>query len=170
MHSTSILPIEEIEERIFILRGQRVMIDNDLARLYGVETKYLNRQVKRNAARFPDDFMFQLTTVEKNELVTNWHRFRRLKHSTGLPYAFTEHGVAMLSAVLKSERAILMSILVVKAFVRLREIISRNRELSKAIELPEAKVSRHDTDIQAIVKALRQLMQPPEKAKPRIGF
>jgi hypothetical protein len=170
MHSTSIVPIEEIEERIFILRGQRVMIDNDLARLYGVETKYLNRQVKRNAARFPDDFMFQLTTVEKNELVTNWHRFRRLKHSTGLPYAFTEHGVAMLSAVLKSERAILMSILVVKAFVRLREIISRNRELSKAIELLEAKVSRHDTDIQAIVKALRQLMQPPEKAKPRIGF
>jgi hypothetical protein len=146
------------------------MIDNDLATLYGVETKYLNRQVRRNAARFPHDFMFQLTEREKGELVTNWHRFSNLKHSNSLPYAFTEHGVAMLSAVLKSERAILTSILIVKAFVRLREIVSRNRELSKTLELLETKVDRHDKDIQAIVKALRQLMQPPATTKRRIGF
>ena len=114
--------------------------------------------------------MFQLRMKEKEELVTKWHRFGNLKHSSSLPFAFTEHGIEMLSAVLKSERAILMSVLIVKAFVRLREIVSRNRELSKTLTLLEARVGRHDSEIQAIVKALRQLMQPPAKPKRRIGF
>jgi len=167
MSSTTIVPIEEIEERIFVLRGHRVMIDHDLARLYGVETKYLNRQVRRNTARFPGDFMFQLTRSEKKELVTKWHRFGNLKHSNSLPYAFTEHGVAMLSAVLKSDRAILMSILIVKAFVRLREMVSRNREISKGLELLEAKVDRHDKEIQALIRAPRHTARrasPPAHA------
>lgn len=89
-----LVPVETIEKRIFLIRDQKVMIDRDLAELYGVETKHLNRQVKRNIDRFPDEFMFQLTTIEKDELVTNWHRFNSLKHSSSLQYAFTEHGVA----------------------------------------------------------------------------
>jgi len=90
--------LEQIEQKIFLVRGQKVMIDRDLAELYGVETKYLNRQMKRNIERFPQEFMFQLTREEKNQLVTNWHRFQSMKHSTSLPHVFTEHGVAMLGA------------------------------------------------------------------------
>lgn len=101
---------EDIEQKIFLIRGQRVMIDRDIADLYQVETKQLNRQVKRNYERFPAEFMFQFTGREKEQLVTNWHRFKSLKHSTTRPYAFTEHGVAMLSSVLNSERAIQVKI------------------------------------------------------------
>jgi len=99
-----------IENNIFLIRGQKIMIDRDLAKLYGVETKYLNRQVKRNIGRFPGEFMFQLNPEEKNELVTKCHRFETMKHSSVLPYAFTEHGVAMLASVLKSETAVKISI------------------------------------------------------------
>jgi len=95
------VPQEVIEEKIFVLRGQRIMIDRDLAQLFEVETKYLNRQVKRNLIRFPTEFMFQLNEAERDQLVTNWHRFGSLKHTANLPYAFTENGVAMLSTVLK---------------------------------------------------------------------
>ena len=106
-----------IEGMIFVIRGKKVMIDRDLARLYEVETKNLNRQVRRNIERFPEEFMFQLTAHEKNELVTNCHRFEPLKHSTSLPYAFTEHGVTMLAGALKSERAVKISIHIVKTFI-----------------------------------------------------
>ncbi|MDI6803485.1 MAG: ORF6N domain-containing protein [Bacteroidota bacterium] len=166
----SIIPVGLIEQRIFIIRGLKVMIDRDLADLYAVETKYLNRQVKRNKDRFPSEFMFKLTKKERNELVTNWHRFDTLKHSYVLPYAFTEHGVAMLASVLKSERAIKMSIMIVKAFVRLREFLATQRELSKKIHILESKIDTHDKEIHSIIEAIRQLLQPPEKPKREIGF
>ncbi len=146
------------------------MIDRDLAELYDVETKHLNRQVKRNKERFPGEFMFKLTKKERNELVTNWHRFDTLKHTSVLPYAFTEHGVAMLASVLKSDRAVKMSIMIVKAFVRLREFLGTQKELAKKIHLLESKIDSHDREIQSIIEAIRQLLQPPEKSNRPIGF
>lgn len=170
MKEEHLIPKEVIESRIFLIRGQRVMIDRDLAEMYGVETKYLNRQVKRNIERFPKEFMFQLTREEKNELVTNWHRFASLKHSATLPYAFTEHGVAMLSAVLGSERAVKMSVVIIKVFVRLRGILSTHKELAQKLKELEQHIEKHDTQIQAIFEAIRQLMQPSGKPKRQIGF
>ena len=122
MNEEGIIQLDMIESKILLIRGKKVMLDRDLAELYGVETKNLNRQVKRNKERFPVEFMFQLTKEEKNELVTNWHRFNSLKHSTSLPHAFTEHGTVMLASVLNSQRAIETSILVVQAFIKLREL------------------------------------------------
>ena len=166
-----LVPYEVVEQKIFLIRGKRVMIDRDLAELYGVETKYLNRQVKRNKGRFPDEFMFQLAPVEKDELVTNWHRFQSLKHSSILPYAFTEHGVAMLASVLNSERAVKISIVIIKAFVKLREILSTHKELAHKLKELEHKIEGHDEDIQTIFKTIRKLMTPPPlKPKPQIGF
>ena len=170
MKAKTIVPVGFIEQRIFIIRGLKVMLDRDLADLYGVETKYLNRQVKRNRERFPNEFVFQLTKIERNELVTNWHRFESLKHSSSLPYAFSEHGVAMLATVIKSPKAVKMSILIVKAFVRLRDILSSHKELAEKLQLLEKKIDRHDKEIQAIVDAIHQLLQPPEKPKNPIGF
>jgi phage regulator Rha-like protein len=159
-----------IEEKIFVIRGQKVMIDRDLAELYQVETKYLNRQVKSNIERFPKEFMFQLTIEEKNELVQNLHRFKSLKHSTYMPYAFTEHGVAMLASVLRSERAVAISIYIVKTFIKLREILTTHKELAMKIDMLEEKLSKHDIDIMKIFQAIRQLMAPTEPPKRRIGF
>lgn len=124
---------EVIQQRIFLIRGRKVMIDRDLAELYGVETKYLNRQVKRNIKRFPEEFVFQLKEKEKNELVTICHRFETMKHSSALPYAFTEHGVAMLASVLNSERAIKASIHIIETFVKLREMISTHKDLKRKL-------------------------------------
>ena len=166
-----LIPETVIEQRIFLIRGKKVMIDRDLAELYDVETKYLNRQVKRNKERFPEEFMFQLMPDEKAELVTNWHRFGSMKHSSVLPYAFTEHGVAMLASVLNSDTAVKISIIIIKTFVKLREVLSTHKELAyKLVEL-EHKVEKHDEDIQAIFEAIRKLMAPPLiKPKPQIGF
>lgn len=146
------------------------MIDRDLARLYGVETKYLNRQVRRNIERFPEEFMFNLTREEKDELVTICHRFKTMKHSSTLPYAFTEHGVAMLASVLKSEKAVKISIVIIKAFVRLRRFLATHKELAHKLSELERKIAKHDEDIQAIFYAIKQLMTPPEKPKRKIGF
>ena len=118
----SLVPIERIENRILLMRGRKVMIDRDLAELYGAPTKVFNQAVKRNLRRFPVNFMFQLSKEEKDELVTNCDRFRLLKHSTVMPYAFPEHGALMSANILNSERAIDVSIMVIDAFVRLREI------------------------------------------------
>ena len=161
----------EIEERIFLIRGHRVMIDKDLAGLYGVETKYLNRQVKRNMDRFPGEFMFQLNVSEKKELVTKCHRFNTLKHSVSLPYVFTEHGVAMLASVLNSDRAVKISICIVKTFVKLREIVGTHKELAQKLEQLERKTGKHDEDIRNIFEAIRRLMAlPPQYNKTKIGF
>ncbi|MCD4730972.1 MAG: ORF6N domain-containing protein [Bacteroidales bacterium] len=163
----SLVPREYIEQRIFYIRGAKVMIDRDIAELYEVETKYLNRQVKRNSERFPSEFMFQLNQKEKNELVTNWHQFESLKHTNALPYAFTENGVAMLSGILRSERAIKMSIFIIKTFVRLRELIASNNELKQKIEELEAK---YDEQFQIIFDVIKQLINKEDKTRNPIGY
>ena len=166
-----LIPQERIKERIFLIRGYKVMIDRDLAELYGVKTKYLNQQVRRNIKRFPQEFMFSLTEEERNELVAICNRFQTMKHSTILPHVFTEHGVAMLASVLNSERAIKISIAIIKTFVKLREIISTHKELAYKLAELEHKIGRHDEDIQAIFEVIRKLMAPPPvKPKPQIGF
>jgi len=168
---SEIVPHEVIENKIFLIRERKVMLDRDLAELYGVATKNLNRQVKRNIQRFPQEFMFQLTKVERDELVPIWHQFKAMKHSYVLPYAFTEHGVAMLASILNSERAIKISIYIIKTFVKLREIMATHKELAFKLTELEGKIEKHDDEIQAIFEAIRQLMAPPqEPPKPKIGF
>ncbi|MBN2020835.1 MAG: ORF6N domain-containing protein [Sedimentisphaerales bacterium] len=160
---TSLVPVERIQKSIFLIRGHKVMLDNDLAGLYGVETKVLNQAVKRNIGRFPADFMFQLTAEEKKEVVTNCDHLAKLKFSPVLPYAFTEQGVAMLSSVLRSRRAIEINIAIMRVFVRLREILADNAALRKKLE-------EHDAQIKYIFNLIGQMMQEPEKPKKRIGF
>ncbi|MEK7867969.1 MAG: ORF6N domain-containing protein, partial [Candidatus Omnitrophota bacterium] len=148
-----------------------VMLDKDLSILYGVPTKVLNQAVRRNISRFPEDFMFRLTEDEKKEVVTICDHLKSLKFSTQLPYAFTEHGILMLSSVLNSRRAIYVNIQIMRTFVKLRQILSMNKELAYKLAEFERKIEKHDTDIQAIFKAIRQLMTPlPVKPKPQIGF
>lgn len=163
-----------IENKIFVIRGIKVMIDRDLAELYRVETKNLNRQVKRNSERFPAEFMFQITKDEKDELVTNWHRFKSMKHSSVLPYAFTEHGVAMLSSVLNSKQAITVNIIIIKAFMKMRETLSLHRELGQKLSQLERKYERHDEQIHYIFDQIRALTEPKEEEEspklPPIGF
>ena len=162
--------IAPIESKILNLRGHKVMIDSDLARLYEVETKYLNRQVRRNTGRFPAEFMFRLSKQEKAELVTNWHQFKNLKHSYSLPHVFTEHGVAMLSTILKSREATKISIHIIKTFIRLKECLSNQEKLfHKLIKLQE-KVGKHDEEIEKLFEAIHELMKIPEKPKREIGF
>ncbi|MBI5917973.1 MAG: ORF6N domain-containing protein [Nitrosomonadales bacterium] len=171
MSNYPLITTANIEARILHLRSQKVMLDADLAELYGVETKVLNQAVKRNAERFPDDFMFQLSAEEKVEVVTICDHLARLKYSSTLPYAFTEHGALMLGNVLKSPRAIEASLSVVRAFVHLRELIGTHKELSRKFDELERKVTSHDQAITGLLHAIRQLMSSPEAEKARpIGF
>lgn len=165
----SLVTQEMIIKRIFPLRHHRVMLDRDLAELYGVSTKVLNQAVKRNIKRFPADFMFRLTKEEfenlKSQIVTsNWGGRRYL------PYAFTEQGVAMLSSVLNSERAIQVNIAIMRVFVKMREVLTAHKELANKLSQLEKKIEKHDKEICAIFEAIRQLMIVPEKPKRRIGF
>ena len=162
--------IDDIRSRIYIIRGVQVMLDRDLAELYDVSTKALNQAVKRNIQRFPEDFRFQITDGEKNELVTNCDRFKRLKHSSTLPYAFTEQGVAMLSSVLNSDRAIEVNIAIMRAFVKLRQILATHKDLARKLSELEDHLKDHDEQIQVIFEAIKQLMVPEEKSLKRIGF
>lgn len=174
--ANSITRIGQVEQAILLIRDQRVMLDTDLANIYGVSTRRLNEQIKRNADRFPSDFMFQLNKREKKEVVAICDHLHSLKFSPHLPYAFTEHGAIMAANVLKSKHAVEMSVFVVRAFVRLRETAITYRELAERLKELEQKVGKHDKAIQAIVETLRQLMQPPdlrsrrEKPKRKIGF
>ncbi|MHB1619363.1 MAG: ORF6N domain-containing protein [Sulfuricella sp.] len=152
------------------MRGQKVMLDADLAELYDVPTKRLNEQVKRNIERFPSDFMFQLSTDEKIEVVANCDHLAKLKFSPSLPYAFTEHGALMLGNVLKSSRAVEVSLLIVRTFVQVREMLSTHKELAVKLEELERKVSSHDQAIAGLIDAIRQLMTPPAQKKRGIGF
>ncbi len=162
---------QNVEKKIFIIRGKGVMVDSDLALLYGVTTKRLNEQVKRNKKRFPLDFMFRLTKQEKNELVANCDRFDNLKHSTSMPFAFTEPGVAMLSSVLNSEKAIRVNIQIIRTFIKLREFIYTHKELAHKLNQLENKIGKHDYEIKSIFEAIRQLTITPESSKKRrIGF
>jgi len=163
-----------IESQINLIRGQKVMLASDLADVYGVETRALNQAVKRNASRFPVDFMFQLTAGEVEDLQRSRSQSVTLKRGQNikyLPHAFTEHGAIMLASVLNSKRATEMSVYVVRAFVRLREVIAGNKELAAKIAALESKVGNQDRDIQTIFSAIRQLMAPPAPAGRRIkGF
>ena len=166
-----IIPGKIIENKIYLIRGYKVMLSTDLAKLYVVPVKRLNEQVKRNVKRFPLDFMFQLSDEEREILksqfaTSSWGGARRAN-----PYAFTEQGVAMLSSVLNSERAIQVNIAIMRAFVKLREILSTHKELAYKLKELENKIERHDGEIRSIFEAIRQLMAPPpEKPKRRIGF
>ncbi len=171
MSKQDLISLDVVEESIFLIRGRKVIVDRDLARLYGVETKYLNRQVRRNIERFPGEFMFQLSNEEKNELVTNCHRLKSLKHSSTLPYVFTEHGVAMMASVLNSDRAVKVSVYIIKVFVKLRQMLSTYKELAVQLKELERKVGSHDQQIAVLFEAIRKLMAPePEKKKRPIGF
>jgi len=167
----ALIPQEAIEQKIYLLRRQKVMIDRDLASLYRVSTGRLNEQVKRNIKRFPGDFMFQLTKEEfeywKSQFAISNSDKMGLRHR---PYVFTEQGVAMLSSVLNSERAIQVNVAIMRAFVKLRQILSTNKELAHKLGQLERKIEKHDTEIQGIFEAIRQLMAPAEKSKRRIGF
>jgi hypothetical protein len=161
------IPMERIERSILLLRGEKVMLDADLAEIYGVTTKRLNEQVKRNAIRFPPDFMFQLTETEKAEVVANCDHLARIKFSPHRPFAFTEHGALMLANVLNSERAARTSVQVVRAFVRLRQLLASNAELSRQLTTLEKK---YDAQFKIVFDAIRQLMTPPEPKRREIGF
>lgn len=164
------LPVEEVASRILVIRGEKVMIDADLAELYGVATKALNQAVKRNSERFPDEFMFQLSQTEKDEVVTNCDHLARLKFSKTLPYAFTEHGALMVATVLNTQRAVEISLYVVRAFVALREMLASNKALAAKLNELEHKLETHDQAIAGILQAIRELMKPPETKQRSIGF
>jgi hypothetical protein len=164
---SDIVPIEVITNRIFEIRGHKVMIDADLAALYEVPTKALNQAVKRNPARFPNDFMFQLTSIERDELVTKCDRLTKLKHSSAMPYVFTESGVAMLSSVLNSERAVLINVEIVRAFIRLRQMLKDHDTLRFAIEGLERRVDSSERNIHLALNLLQQVLFPPEQPVPK---
>jgi ORF6N domain len=169
--TNAIVPVERIESRILLIRGHKVMLDSDLAELYGVTTKRLNEQLKRNKERFPADFVFQLTVEEAKVLRS---QFATSKPGRGgrryRPYAFTEHGAIMAATVLSSHRAIEVSVYVVRAFVKLREMLRPHKDLGRKLAELEKRIEGHDEEIIALFEAIRQLMEPPEKPTKRIGF
>jgi hypothetical protein len=163
----SLVPVERIERAILSIRGEKVMLDSDLAELYGVETKRLNEQVRRNLDRFPPDFMFQLTSQEWESLRSQFATLKRGEHRKYLPSAFTEHGALMLANVLNSERAAQTSVMVVRAFVRLRQMLASNAELARKLAALE---NKYDAQFKVVFDAIRQLMSPPARPKREIGF
>ena len=167
---TSIVPTESIVNKIVFLRGEKVLLDHALAELYGVETKQLKRAVRRHISRFPRDFMFELTKNEYDSLRYQFGTLKRGEHSKYLPMAFTEQGVAMLSSVLNSERAVEVNISIMRAFVHLRKMIASHDELAQKLSELEKHLQDHDGQIQAIFEASQQLMTPPEKPRKKIGF
>ncbi|RZB30727.1 MAG: hypothetical protein SRB1_03007 [Desulfobacteraceae bacterium Eth-SRB1] len=170
MSENGVIPVGRIENIILVIREQKVILDRDLAQLYNVTTKRLNEQVRRNRSRFPDDFIFRLTTKEKAKVVANCDHLSTLKFSPSLPYAFTEHGAIMAASVINSPRAIEASIFVVRAFVRLRKMVETHTELLQKVGELEHRLEGHDEQIQAIFEAIRALMAPPEKPRKKIGF
>ena len=170
-HSHAVIPLGKIEQRIFLIRGEKVMIDTDLAEFYGVQTRRLNEQVRRNKNRFPD-FMFQLNSGEFEDLKSHfatsssgWGGRRKL------PYAFTEHGEIMAASVLNSPRAVEVSVFIVRAFVKLRQTLADNKELARKLERLERKLAQHDRQILNIIQAIKELISPKKvPPKRRIGF
>jgi hypothetical protein len=164
------IQVAEIQSRIVTIRGEKVMLDKTLAELYGVETKQLKRAVRRNRDRFPPDFMFELTQEEYESLRSQFGTLKRGEHSKYSPMAFTEQGVAMLSTVLNSDRAIEVNIAIIRVFVRLRQMLTTHKELAVKMAELEDRLKDHDEQILAIFEAIRALMAPPEKPKKKIGF
>jgi hypothetical protein len=163
----ALIPLEIIERRILLIRGHKVMLSTHLAELYEVETRVLNQAVKRNISRFPEDFMFQLNTSEADQLVSQNVIPHKKYFGGSLPYAFTEQGVAMLSSVLNSERAISVNIQIMRAFVRLRRMLASNADLARKLDALERK---YDAQFKVVFDAIRELMKPPEPKRHPIGF
>jgi hypothetical protein len=168
--SKEIISIHRIAHAIFVIRGQKVLLDSELAALYGVTTGNLNKAVKRNRGRFPVDFVFQLSAEEAKSLIFQSGTPNRRGGRRHLPYAFTEQGVAMLSSVLHSNRAVKVNIAIMRAFVRLREMLEANGELARKFAALEMRVGGHDKQIAGIIEAIRQLISKPDKPKREIGF
>lgn len=171
--ATTLLPSEIVENKIYFIRGRKVMIDRDLALLYGVLTKNFNKAVRRNLDRFPEDFMFTLTQEEVKSLRFQSAALKRGEHSKYLPMAFTEQGIAMLSGVLRSSRAVQVNISIMRAFVKLRELMMTHKDLARKIEELETKFNKHDENFIVIFQAIKKLLQvsrEPNKKKPPIGF
>jgi hypothetical protein len=170
----ALVPAVPIDSLIYIIRGQKVILDADLAAIYGVTTKALNQAVKRNPDRFPADFLFHLTSPEIRTLELNRSQFvtgsQRHRDPRYRPYAFTEHGAIMAANVLRSRQALQTSVFVVRAFIRTREVLTATAHLSQKLAELERKIAGHDGDIQQIVKTIRQLLSPPEPQRKPIGF
>ena len=171
----NMIPDEIIMNKVFIIRDHRVMVDSDMAELYGVSTKRLNEAVKRNSSRFPVDFMFQLTMKEKEELVANCDHLKKLKFSPYLPYAFTEHGAVMLASVLNSERAISVNIQIVRIFNKMREMMLLHKDLLVEMQKMNNKLTDHDDKILLIFEYLKQfedskIQELEQQNRPKIGF
>ena len=162
-----LIPVEIIEQRIFLIRGEKVMIDRHLAELYAVDTRTFNQSVKRNADRFPVNFMFQLSEKERDEVITICDNLLPLKFARTLPYAFTEQGVAMLSGVLRSKRAVQVNIQIMNTFVQLRRMLADNKALAHRLDEMEKK---YDAQFKVVFDALRKLISPPDPPKRPIGF
>ena len=169
----SLKEVKTIENKILLIRDKKVILDNELATLYEVKTKVFNQAVKRNLERFPEDFMFQLSKAEYDSLRSQFVTLKRGQHRKYFPYAFTEQGVAMLSSVLNSKRAIMVNIQIMRTFTKLREILATHKDLQLKIEALEGKYKQHDQKFKIVFEAIRQLLEPPpvpEKPKRRIGF
>jgi len=165
-----IIPVQQVAQAIRFVRGERILLDFDLAQLYGVTTGNLNKAVRRNRERFPTDFMFQLTAEETKSLIFQFGISKGRGGRRHFPHAFTEQGVAMLSSVLNSQRAVKVNIAIMRAFVKLRQILETNPDLARKFSELERRVGKHDAEITAIIEAIRQLMTPPEKPRREIGF
>ncbi len=169
--SKPVVKVGKIQQRILLIRGEKVIVDADLAEFYGVPTKALNQAVRRNTDRFPADFMFQLKKNEKTEVVTNCDHLQKLKFSPVNPLVFTEHGALMAASILNAARAVEVSLFIVRAFVALRRIISEHKELAREIAQLERKLADHDDQIIAIIQAIKELSGPqPVPEKRCIGF
>lgn len=162
--------VERIERRIYFIRDQKVMLDSDLAELYEVTTGNLNLAVRRNRSRFPEDFMFQLTAEEAESLILQTARSKTRGGRRTSPYAFTEHGVAMLSSVLNSERAAQMNIVIIRAFIKLREALATHKDLTRKISDLELKYQGHDEELKVLFDAIRKLISTPAPPRRKIGF
>jgi len=166
----SVVPDEVLISKIYFIRGQKVMLDIDLAELYGVETRILKQAVRRNINRFPEDFMFELTKQEQAALKEQNKALEQSGHATYAPFAFSEHGVLMLSSVLNSERAINVNIQIMRIYTKLKEMLSTHKDILLKLEQLEKKITGHDEDIKLIFSALKQLVQQPNPQRKRIGF
>lgn len=170
MNTTLIIRTENVINKILFIRNQKVILDRDLALLYNVETRTLKQAVRRNLKRFPSDFMFVLSNKEVDEMVSQFVIPNKSYFGGANPFAFTEQGVAMLSSVLNSERAIEVNILIMRAFVKLRELISTHKKVELKIREIENKLNEHDEQIVKIIQLINELLAPPEKSKRKIGF
>ncbi|MCX6150453.1 MAG: ORF6N domain-containing protein [Ignavibacteriales bacterium] len=165
-----ILKQENIVQIIYLIRAEKVILDFDLALLYGVENRVLKQSVRRNLSRFPSDFLFQLNKIEWNELITNCDNLKKYKFSPATPFAFTEQGVAMLSSILRSSKAIKVNIEIMRAFISLRRLIDTNKEFASKLKEIEHRIFKHDEQIATVFEILKELMTPPEPERNRIGF